>query len=328
MFVCYWVCNELFSIPLIPSESKLIGTPLFNVVTSNSEILILLLLYYSQSFGYILIKEVKNDCAHKHVRVHESARGSNRAKFWIGLLACLCVFLIQWHILWRIETLAATSMILLVKFVASYMKFHKSSCFSIESVFLRLTRVVIEDAWWICVWETGHHDVKNHLWWFSACHKADTIHNFFRTSTRHQHQSWRERWMTRENLFTHVFEWNFIFKVALLFVGCSFSNQREIWEMLGVEFTIFSQRIIASLTFWSRFKKLFYFDFIVVVGSCFDQLSSLLFSCPSRSIPTYLTDWVSESSKKKVAVLLDFVQMRGGGEGPAQIFRQLFTNCI
>ena len=37
MFVCYWVCNELFSIPLIPSESKLIGTPLFNVVTSNSE---------------------------------------------------------------------------------------------------------------------------------------------------------------------------------------------------------------------------------------------------------------------------------------------------
>ena len=193
MFVCYWVCNELFSIPLIPSKSKLIGTPLFIVVTSNSEILILLLLYYSQSFGYILIKEVKNDCAHKHVRVHESARGSNRAKFWIGLLACLCVFLIQWHILWRIETLAATSMILLVKFVASYMKFHKSSCFSIESVFLRLTRVVIEDAWWICVWETGHHDVKNHLWWFSACHKADTIHNFFRTSTHHQHQSWRER---------------------------------------------------------------------------------------------------------------------------------------
>ena len=150
MFVCYWVCNELFSIPLIPSESKLIGTLLFIVVTSNSEILILLLLYYSQSFGYILIKEVKNDCVHKHVRVHESARGSNRAKFWIGLLACLCVFLIQWHILWRIETLAATSMILLVKFVASYMKFHKSSCFS-ESVFLRLTRVVIEDAWWICV---------------------------------------------------------------------------------------------------------------------------------------------------------------------------------
>ena len=145
---------------------------------------------------------------------------------------------------------------------------------------------------------------------------------------RHQHQSWRERWMTRENLFTNVFEWNFIFKVALLFVGCSVSNQREILEMLGVEFTIFSQRIIASLTFWSRFKKLFYFHFIVVVGSCFDQLSSLLFSCPSRSIPTYLTDWVSESSKKKVAVLLDFVQMRGGGEGPAQIFRQLFTNCI
>ena len=179
MFVCYWVCNELFSIPLIPSESKLIGTPLLIVVTSNSEILILLLLYYSQSFGYILIKEVKNDCAHKHVRVHESARGSNRAKFWIGLLACLCVFLIQWHILWRIETLATTSMILLVKFVASYLKFHKSSCFSIESVFLRLTRVVIEDAWWICVWETGHHDVKNHLWWFSACHKADTIYTTF-----------------------------------------------------------------------------------------------------------------------------------------------------
>ena len=32
-------------------------------------------------------------------------------------------------------------------------------------------------------------------------------------------------------------------------------------------------------------------------------------------------------SQKKVAVLLDFVQMRGG-EGPAQIFCPLFTNCI
>ena len=32
--------------------------------------------------------------------------------------------------------------------------------------------------------------------------------------------------------------------------------------------------------------------------------------------------------RKKVAVLLDFVQMRGEGEGPAQIFCPLFTNCI
>ena len=32
-------------------------------------------------------------------------------------------------------------------------------------------------------------------------------------------------------------------------------------------------------------------------------------------------------SRKKVAVLLDFVQMRGG-EGPAQISCPLFTNCI
>ena len=30
---------------------------------------------------------------------------------------------------------------------------------------------------------------------------------------------------------------------------------------------------------------------------------------------------------QKIAVLLDFVQMRGG-EGPAQIFCPLFTNCI
>ena len=37
---------------------------------------------------------------------------------------------------------------------------------------------------------------------------------------------------------------------------------------------------------------------------------------------------VREGFTKKVAVLLDFVQMRGGGEGPAQIFRPLFTNCI
>ena len=130
--------------------------------------------------------------------------------------------------------------------------------------------------------------------------------------------------MTRENLFTHVFEWNFIFKVALLFVGCSFSNQREIWEMLGVEFTIFSQRIIASLTFWSRFKKLFYFDFIVVVGSCFDQLSSLLFSCPSRSIPTYLTDWVSESSKKKSSCSFGFCPNEGGRGGPCPNFSSAF----
>ena len=33
-------------------------------------------------------------------------------------------------------------------------------------------------------------------------------------------------------------------------------------------------------------------------------------------------------SRKKVSVLLDFVQMRGGGYGPAQIFCPLFTNCI
>ena len=32
-------------------------------------------------------------------------------------------------------------------------------------------------------------------------------------------------------------------------------------------------------------------------------------------------------SREEVAVLLDFVQMRGG-EGPAQIFCPLFTNCI
>ena len=31
---------------------------------------------------------------------------------------------------------------------------------------------------------------------------------------------------------------------------------------------------------------------------------------------------------KKVAVLLDFVHIREGGEGPAQIFCPLFTNCI
>ena len=36
--------------------------------------------------------------------------------------------------------------------------------------------------------------------------------------------------------------------------------------------------------------------------------------------------WFGMVSRKKVAVLLDFVQMRGGG--PAQIFCPLFTNCI
>ena len=34
-----------------------------------------------------------------------------------------------------------------------------------------------------------------------------------------------------------------------------------------------------------------------------------------------------EGLPKKIGVLLDFVQMRGG-EGPAQIFCPLFTNCI
>ena len=31
---------------------------------------------------------------------------------------------------------------------------------------------------------------------------------------------------------------------------------------------------------------------------------------------------------EETAVLLDFVQIRGSGEGPAQIFCPLFTNCI
>ena len=36
---------------------------------------------------------------------------------------------------------------------------------------------------------------------------------------------------------------------------------------------------------------------------------------------------VRDGLPKKIAVLLDFVQMRGA-EGPAQIFCPLFTNCI
>ena len=38
-------------------------------------------------------------------------------------------------------------------------------------------------------------------------------------------------------------------------------------------------------------------------------------------------NWLRDGFRKKVAVLLDFVQMRGG-EGPFQIFCPLFTNCI
>ena len=38
-------------------------------------------------------------------------------------------------------------------------------------------------------------------------------------------------------------------------------------------------------------------------------------------------NWLREGLPKKVAVLLDFVQIRGGG-GPAQFFCPLFTNCI
>ena len=37
-----------------------------------------------------------------------------------------------------------------------------------------------------------------------------------------------------------------------------------------------------------------------------------------------LDNTIGKGSRKKAAVLLDFVQMRGGGEGPAQIFWQLF----
>ena len=45
-------------------------------------------------------------------------------------------------------------------------------------------------------------------------------------------------------------------------------------------------------------------------------------------IETTIKDKVHQGrSPEKVAVLLDFVQMRGG-EGPAQIFCPLFTNCI
>ena len=50
------------------------------------------------------------------------------------------------------------------------------------------------------------------------------------------------------------------------------------------------------------------------------SLSEPIFSCR-------LTDRLREGLPKKIAVLLDFVQMRGG-EGPAQIFCPLFTNCI
>ena len=37
---------------------------------------------------------------------------------------------------------------------------------------------------------------------------------------------------------------------------------------------------------------------------------------------------VREGFTKKVAVLLDFVQMRGGGEGPAQIFCHLLISAF
>ena len=37
---------------------------------------------------------------------------------------------------------------------------------------------------------------------------------------------------------------------------------------------------------------------------------------------------LGKTSRKKAAVLLDFVQMRGEGEGPAQIFWHLFISAF
>ena len=49
---------------------------------------------------------------------------------------------------------------------------------------------------------------------------------------------------------------------------------------------------------------------------------------PDRETKWGKCEALRKVSRKKVAVLLDFVQMRGVGEGPAQIFCPLFTNCI
>ena len=46
------------------------------------------------------------------------------------------------------------------------------------------------------------------------------------------------------------------------------------------------------------------------------------------SVQIFQMEILGTVSLKKVAVLLDFVQKRGGGEGPAQMFCPLFTNCI
>ena len=41
-----------------------------------------------------------------------------------------------------------------------------------------------------------------------------------------------------------------------------------------------------------------------------------------------MTEVLREGFPKKVAVLLDFVEMRGRGEGPAQIFCHLFISAF
>ena len=50
--------------------------------------------------------------------------------------------------------------------------------------------------------------------------------------------------------------------------------------------------------------------------------------CFEESIFILLSNCSSGRTHEKTAVLLDSVQMRGEGEGPAQIFRQLFIGAF
>ena len=77
---------------------------------------------------------------------------------------------------------------------------------------------------------------------------------------------------------------------------------------------VFAQQYL----FATGHQKLLFFTYRIL-----NRIEMYLPNTPSsfRAVP------LGKVSRKNVAVLLDFFQMRGG-EGPAQIFCQLFTNFI
>ena len=57
-------------------------------------------------------------------------------------------------ILLRLETIAARSVIALVKLVHRYLQFHEPLDLPVESIFFELAGVVVDNAWGIISWKS------------------------------------------------------------------------------------------------------------------------------------------------------------------------------